>query len=135
MELPDPKSQKFKNMIVFAGLIMIAGGIYWLYGPQTVTGKAALDAMSPEQRAIAGRLTALKPGAPLDELNAILGQPMENRDVLVRWKGPVTPEKTRILAQLPDKKLNKLTYMALDLSWSWTIQSDGTRMVVVEDEK
>ena len=63
---------------------------------------------------------------------AILGAPFENQDVFARWRGPVTPEKTRILAQFPGKKLNKLTYLATDLTWSWTIQSNGQRMVVVE---
>mgnify|MGYP000312142700 CR=1 FL=1 len=135
MELPDPKSARFRNVVVFAAIILVAGGAYWLYGPRTVTGKAALKAMTPEQRAIAERLAALPAGASLSELNGILGQPMENQEVLVRWKGPVAPEKTRILAHLPGKKLGKLTYMALDRSWSWTIQSDGKRMAVVESDR
>lgn len=134
MELPDPNSQKFKNMIILAIVVMIAGGVFWMYGPKTATGKAALTVMTPAQKAIAERLAALPPGATVEQLNAILGTPMENQDVLVRWKGPVAPEKTRILAQLPDKKLNKLTYKALDLSWRWAIQSDGKQMVIVEKE-
>lgn len=134
MQLPDPSSQRFKNL---AGLVAViaAGGIaFWAFGPKTQHGKAAYAAMSEPQRAIAAKLLALPPGAPVSAVSAILGAPSENQDVFARWRGPVTPEKTRILAQFPGKKLNKLTYLATDLTWSWTIQSNGQRMVVVEEK-
>jgi hypothetical protein len=134
MELPDPKSPKFRNTIVFALLILIAGTIYWRFNPKPAKGDAALAAMSTEQRAIAKRLLALKPGASVADLSAILGKPFEEKKVLARWKGPITPDKTRITAHLPSGKLEQLTYIADDRSWSWTIRSDGTRMVVEKAE-
>jgi hypothetical protein len=134
MELPDPKSAKFRNVIVFALLVLIAGAIYWQFGPKTATGEAALAAMSAEQRAIAKRLLALKPGASVADVSAILGQPFENQEVLARWKGPAATGDTRIIAHLPGGKLEKLTYLARDLSWSWTIQTDGKQMVVDKTE-
>jgi hypothetical protein len=135
MELPDPKSAKFRNTIVFALLILIAGAIYWQFNPRTATGNAARAAMSPEQRAIADRLLAVKPGASVAEVSAILGQPFDNQEMLARWKGPATPDKTRIIAHLPGRKLERLTYLARNSTWSWSIQTDGKKMVVVAGRK
>ena len=132
MQLPDPSSQRFKNLAGLVALIAAGGLAFWAFGPKTKQGQAAYAAMSGPQQAIAAKLLALPPGAPVSAVSAILGTPFENQDVFARWRGPVTPEKTRILAQFPGKKLNKLTYLATDLTWSWTIQSNGQRMVVVE---
>lgn len=134
MELPDPKSAKFRNTIVFALLILIVGAIYWHFNPKTTTGDAARAAMTPAQRAIADRLIALKPGSSVADVSAILGKPFEDQKVLARWKGPATPDKTRVIAHLPGGKLERLTYLARDLTWSWSIQTAGKKMVVVVDK-
>ena len=132
----------FQYLRSFAGtiavlmvLIAIAGGLILAFGPKIATGDEALKQMRPEQRALARKFTELKPATALADLTTLLGKPVENQEVRVKWNGPVDPQNARILASFTKGKIVKLKYYSNAPYWSWDIVNEAGKLIPASNKK
>lgn len=119
-----------RSAVALMAALLAGGIIFWLFGPKIATGDDARKLMTAEQRVIAHKLSQLPSTASLSELNTILGQPIEDVQIRVRWNGPIRPDHTQVRAYYLAGRISKLTYISVDPYWAVTFYPEGDKSTV-----
>lgn len=83
---------KMRTAPAIAGAVLVlagAGGVasFYVYRTVTTTGEAALEVMDQEERTALLALSKLDRRMSAEQVQALLGEPTEDRYVLATWNG------------------------------------------------
>ena len=126
-----------RRMVLATGLaaLLVAGGsfLYLHYSREIKTGEQSIEVMTDAQRQTARQLAQLPAAATLEDIKAVLGEPVEAVDGRLKWRCPHKPDHARILANATSGRVVKIRYLSIDPTWGWEINSVDGKWVLPGD--
>jgi hypothetical protein len=97
------------------------------------TGRAAYDAMSPEQQHFASEVLArFTPDTTPDEISAVLGPPYRQTPGKLYWRRPGAGDTERVDVYFLNDRIFMVRYMGSSPIWVWELKAEGDRLVASE---